>query len=267
MYQVSKPLPDFSNETAVRRVVILKAEPCIGGNLRNAVLELAPDASCIVVRTLAEARQLVAHGVPDLFVSGMGVMDGDPLDFLWRMLRASPAPRHVVVVTRHNNSWLRLALDGLSVGGILDTGSDAAGIYSLALRQVMSGRRYRSLSWLQRTEAPCSNDRVLHQLTPTERIVLAALSDGQDIGSAARVLGLSPTTITSSLKTLHSKLNVHHMGELVVRAAQMGFARHDPTCSIRVGFELLREQYLRCSQRPKQSVSVACRPSATASGS
>ncbi len=231
-------------------VLILKTDRDAGASLRRHVLTVLPAARCIVVHTVVTARAALAAGAPDLFVTGLEAPDGDPLDLLWLASAGPRPPRRIFVVTRHREPWLHTVLRGLPICGVLDSTYDAPEMISVALREILHGRRYFSLSLQQAQAVPGAKELRLRQLTPTERVVFAAIGDGRQIKAVAAWLGLSANAIKAALEALRGKLGAGSLSELTAMAARYGFIRTVPAGFIRVGFgRLLADYYLR-SQRP-----------------
>jgi len=59
-------------------------------------------------------------------------------------------------------------------------------------------------------------------LTPRESEVLALIAKGFSFGEIARLLEVSPHTITAHVKKIYQKLAVHSRGEAVYEAGKMG---------------------------------------------
>ena len=232
------------------RVVILKFDRDAVTRLQRRVRAALPGASCTVVRTVAEAKRVLASGVPDMFVTGLEAPDGDPLDLLWRATAGPNAVRHSLVVTRQREPWLLEALCSLPVGGVCDLVDDAPENIVGALRAVVEGRRYWSRSLLQMIGGPGLARRQLRLLTPTERVVLALMGDGRDATAAGAFLDLKTRSIESVLARLRGKLDAHQKAELPVWSARLGFVRFAADLTIRVGFGLLLAGYYARSQRP-----------------
>lgn len=64
-----------------------------------------------------------------------------------------------------------------------------------------------------------------HDLTPHEIRVLRLMAEGHNVMTAARVLAVSPNTVSYHLKNIYPKLQVHSKAEAVAKALRKGFLR------------------------------------------
>ena len=159
-----------------------------------------------------------------------------------------------------------MALRGLPVCGVLDSTYDASEMIDVALREILAGRQYRSLSLQQAQAVPGEMDGRLRQLTSSERVVFSAVGGGLHVKATAAWLGRSVNSIEASLEALRGKLGAGSVGELVIMSARYGFVRTVPAGVIRVGFGLLLADYYLRSQRPMAPTPalLAAYPEATA---
>ena len=61
-----------------------------------------------------------------------------------------------------------------------------------------------------------------HGLSARESEVLSLIAKGFSFGEIARLLGVSPHTVTTHVKKIYQKLAVHSRGEAVYEAGKMG---------------------------------------------
>lgn len=239
----------------VRSAVILKANRLYGDTLRQLTLRLFPFARVELTSSIAEASAVLDRESADLLLVGTQALpDGDTLDFISERLARRPAPR-VLVTAGHCENRVLAGLRSLSVHGVFDAATEEPREFLVALRSVAQGTPYWSATILERLRnfqaAPNSAFRVL---TMTEQLVLSVIGDGSDDVVAARQLGLSPGTITSTRRNLHRKLGVQHRGELMRIAAQHGFVRFTCRGVERPGFNMLSAA---CHSRPTRRLALA----------
>ncbi|SPF43392.1 Putative uncharacterized response regulatory protein YgeK (fragment) [Candidatus Sulfopaludibacter sp. SbA4] len=64
-----------------------------------------------------------------------------------------------------------------------------------------------------------------HQLTPKEMRLLALLGEGHHYKTAANVLGITINTVSTHMRRIYEKLQVHSKSEAVAKALRAGLIR------------------------------------------
>jgi DNA-binding NarL/FixJ family response regulator len=229
----------------IRSVLILKADRLYADNLRQLVLTILPHATVKHTASIANAALALAKEPVDLLITGVGLsLDGDVLDLLSSHTGPRGRVRRVLVVTAHREGRALAALRTLPIDGVFDSAIESSEQFKAAVRVVISGKRYWSASVLDRMHRDhLGPNSLFRRLTGFEQLMLSILGDGSDDISAARELGLSPSTVSTVRRQLHRKLGVQHRGELVRVAAQHGFVRFTPGGVLRPGFTMLTAAY------------------------
>jgi DNA-binding NarL/FixJ family response regulator len=62
-------------------------------------------------------------------------------------------------------------------------------------------------------------------LSPREAEVLAFIAKGFTFGEIAKLMAISPHTVTAHVKKIYQKLAVHSRGEAVYEASKMGLLK------------------------------------------
>lgn len=233
-------LNDFSE---IRTVLILKADKLSARILQQLVQAVAPGAEFRLVFRVMEAVSATAGRPVDLLITGIGMADGDTLDFLETGLRERWF-KHVVVVTGRQEQRMLSTLRSLGVRGVFDPATEEPEQLEWALRTVIEGKLYWSQSLLDRLDqrnTPAAS--VCRTLTPLEQLVLAVVGDGSSDEDASERLGLRPSSVQSIRRSLHRKLGVQHKGDLVRLAAQYGFVRFTADNVVRPGYTMLMAAY------------------------
>jgi DNA-binding NarL/FixJ family response regulator len=167
---------------------------------------------------------------PDVIVFDEGVVDGELVDVLGRLIGESPRPGTRLVVTsddadparayesiRAGASAFVSKSDGVAemVATILGVASGETHIAPLMLSEVLE--RFRA----QRSVADAPGKPLPH-LTDREREVLECLTAGLDRAETARRLGVSVHTVRTHTQSVYAKLEVHSSVEAVSVATRAG---------------------------------------------
>jgi DNA-binding NarL/FixJ family response regulator len=223
-------MPPPSNPTP--RVVVLKADLLYGEMLARLVKQLWRGAQVEVYQKGFDALDSIQASMPDLFITGAHVEDMDGLEHLEPFVeRRLPI---LVVTSRHDARTLTL-LRGLRFNGLFDVCRDGHTDFNTALGMVIEGRTYISDSFQPHLKP--LRRITLDELTQKEELVLSAIGDGSDDQEAAQRLGISPYTVNTHRKSIMGKRGLHHKGELVCYAMQMGYVHVTPERVTHPGFE------------------------------
>lgn len=237
--------PPSRTFSAVRAVLILKADRLYADALRHLALRAFPQARIRLADSVAGASTALAAEAVELLVTGVGPsLGGDVLDFLADCAGKIARARRVLVVTTHHEPRVLTALRSLPIHGVFDSATELPEQFLTAIQTVAHGEYYWSRSTLDRLQT-CSvrGSSLPRLLTISEQLVLSVIGGGSDNASAARELGLSPATVSSVRRELHRKLGVQHRGDLMRIAAQNGFVQFAPFGVIRPGFGMLVAAY------------------------
>jgi DNA-binding NarL/FixJ family response regulator len=150
----------------------------------------------------------------------------------------------VLVVSSAFTAHPLAALRAIGVEGVFDAAAEPPARFSLALHDVLAGRRHWSgvlTAQLNAAASPASDSCRL--LTACEQIALSVLGDGCGDAEAAAALNLSPATICTIRRHLHRKLGLQHRGDLIRVAAQSGYVQFTPAGVVRPGFARLFAAY------------------------
>jgi DNA-binding NarL/FixJ family response regulator len=236
---------DSPDSTAVRCILILKADRIYAEALKQYTLHVFPRARVLLACSIEAAHAILKSESIDIFVTGVGAsMDSDVLDLLAKRSTGGIRARRVLVVTVRREYRVLAALRGISVDGVFDSAAERPSEYVNALRAIAKGGRYWSQSVLDHMHRVGSASTALFRLlTNFEQVVLSVIGDGCDNTVAARKLRLSPATVSTVRRELHRKLGVQHRGELIRLAAQHGFVRFTASGIVRPGFGIMCAAY------------------------
>lgn len=121
------------------RVLILKSDRLCAQLLRGYVTTVLPGATCVAVRTLAEARSELDRAEFDLIVAGVSFEDGEIFDLVECCEGAQAASCRLLVVTARPARSAVRRLRELAVAGIFDASAEDPEDFSFALMSVSLG--------------------------------------------------------------------------------------------------------------------------------
>jgi DNA-binding NarL/FixJ family response regulator len=237
----------------MQRIVILDADRVFASALCGTAERVFPGAEIVVVQRLADANEALATVFCDLLITGLDLIDGDALDFVFATVKCQRRAGRVLVVTEHHERRVLELMREWQLDGVFDRRTDDTESLEQALRAVAAGQSYWSSRLREQLDAHLCGGRSLSLLlTPAELALLGAIGDGSDNATAARLLEVSAATVRTLRRNLHRKLKLHHRGDVVQFAVRNGFVRFSHGIVMRPGFEHTLAAY-RARRRPRIS--------------
>ena len=187
------------------------------------------------VPSLAEARASLARVLPDVLLTDLGLPDGNGIELV-RELRERQAPTLSMVITVFGDEQhVIAAIEAGALGYLLKDGSpDSIGT---AILELIGGgspisapiaryllKRFRPAASGVRGPSEVGNQP---RLSEREHEVLTLIVKGFSYAEAARLMGISPHTVTAHVRSIYGKLEVHSRGEAVYEALQLGLVKLD----------------------------------------
>lgn len=188
----------------------------------DAELELicaVPDLAC--------ARSALSRAAPDVLLTDLGLPDGSGIELIRETARSHPGTEIMVVTVFGDEQHVVASIEAGATGYILkdsipehvvalikDLRAGGSPISPLIARQLL--KRFKPPS-----EGPPDTDESAG-LSTREAEVLALVAKGFSFAEVARLLTLSPHTVTTHVKSIYRKLCVHSRGEAVYEAGRMG---------------------------------------------
>lgn len=185
------------------------------------------------VGSCAEARQELDKQKPDVLLTDLGLPDGDGVELI-REIRKRGFPTQPMVVTVFGDeTHVVSALEAGALGYLLKDGSPDY-IGNSILEMLGGGspisppiaryllRRFRGLE-----EAKLPDGSEAPRLSEREREVLTMIVKGFSYAETAKLLGVSAHTVTTHVRSIYRKLEVHSRGEAVYEALQLGIVKLD----------------------------------------
>jgi DNA-binding NarL/FixJ family response regulator len=190
----------------------------------------APEFSLIAaVGDLASARAAIARQPPDVLLTDLGLPDGNGIELIRETSRAHPATDIMVISVFGDEEHVLASIEAGATGYILKDSlpeelvdliiqlrAGGSPISPVIARKLLK-RFTRQDAGAASIAAPGSPS-----LSQRESEVLALLAKGFNFGEIARLLEVSPHTVTAHVKKIYQKLAVHSRGEAVFEAGKMG---------------------------------------------
>ena len=193
-----------------------------------AIVAAAPELRLMAaVGDLAAARQLLATQAPDVLLTDLGLPDGSGIDLIRETARAHPATDIMVISVFGDEQHVVASIEAGATGYVLKDSlpdefvalirqlrAGGSPISPLIARQLL--RRWRPAAGT----VPAGDGDA--GLSVRESEVLGLIAKGFNFAEIARLLTVSPHTITAHVKKIYQKLAVHSRGEAVYEATKMG---------------------------------------------
>jgi DNA-binding NarL/FixJ family response regulator len=210
-----------------------------------AIVAGAPELRLMAaVGDLASARRLLADAAPgsapDVLLTDLGLPDGSGIDLIREVSARHPATDIMVISVFGDEQHVVASIEAGATGYVLkDSLPDefvalirelrAGGspisplIARKLLRTFRAGRPAAPPPAGTTPPAPDAATAAAEAgLTPREAEVLGLVAKGFGFAEVARLLEMSPHTVTAHVKRIYQKLAVHSRGEAVYEATRMG---------------------------------------------
>ena len=199
------------------------------------IVAAAPELRLMAaVSDLAAARQLLVTQAPDVLLTDLGLPDGSGIDLIRETARAHPGTDIMVISVFGDEEHVVASIAAGATGYVLkDSLPDQ---FVALIRELRAGgspispliarKLLRTFRTSQPTQTPTPTGAAAAAaeagLTPREVEVLAMVAKGFSFAEVARLLEMSPHTVTAHVKKIYQKLAVHSRGEAVYEATRMG---------------------------------------------
>jgi DNA-binding NarL/FixJ family response regulator len=194
------------------------------------LIESEPDLTVVgEASSVAEGAEMVQSTQPDVMVVDVSMPDGNGLSLV-RSARNRSARLGIVVLTMHNDDETLLEA--------LDAGASALVLKSASADDVIAAVRRAAIAPDAFTATGLAAAMRRRQtdkprLTPRENEVLMLLVEGASIGSAAKALYMSESTVKTHVGKLYDKLGAHNRAEAVMAAVRLRLVNTSPLASQR----------------------------------
>jgi DNA-binding NarL/FixJ family response regulator len=191
--------------------------------LSEALIVAFPGIVLNFAYNLAQARLwLKSQPAPDLALIDLGLPDGSGVELIAELNRNSPQTLCIVASIFDDDKHLFPALRAGAQGYLLKDQAQSQ-IIDL-LKGISEGRPPLSPSvarkMLRYFQPPQMREHM--PLTERESEVLCCIAKGLTLPESAKLLGISPNTISGYVKEIYRKLNISSRAEAALTAYQLG---------------------------------------------
>jgi DNA-binding NarL/FixJ family response regulator len=183
------------------------------------------------VGSCREARRVLAEARPDVLLTDLGLPDGEGVELIREVRRPGWSTAPMVITVFGDEKHVVTAIEAGALGYLLKDGS--ADYIGASILEMLAGgspmsppiarsvlKRFRAMD---RAAVPAEQPR----LTDREGEVLRLIVKGFSYAESARLLGVSQHTVTTHVRAIYEKLEVHSRGEAVYEALQLGLVKLD----------------------------------------
>ncbi len=180
------------------------------------------------VADLASARQAMSRAAPDVLLVDLGLPDGSGVELIRETARRYPGTDIMVITVFNDEDHVLASIEAGATGYILKDSmpEEFVGL----IRQLRAGgspispmiARQLLKRFNLTVPAPQARQTEDAALSARESEVLSLITKGFSFCEIARLLGVSPHTVTAHVKKIYQKLAVHSRGEAVYEASRMG---------------------------------------------
>jgi DNA-binding NarL/FixJ family response regulator len=221
---------------ATTTVMVVEDDPAFLGRFCRIVAQSEELVLLAAVGDLASARRAIERQAPDVLLTDLGLPDGSGIDLIRETAARHPITDIMVITVFGDEQHVIASIEAGATGYIL---KDSLPEEFLALiRQLRAGgspispviarqllRRMQPAAGAINPAAPGRPPAAAgteSTLSARESEVLGLITKGFNFAEIARLLEVSPHTITAHVKKIYQKLAVHSRGEAVYEATRMG---------------------------------------------
>jgi DNA-binding NarL/FixJ family response regulator len=185
------------------------------------------------VGDMASARAAIARQAPDVLLTDLGLPDGNGIELIRETSWSHPETDIMVISVFGDEEHVLASIEAGATGYILkdslpdeliglisDLRAGGSPISPLIARKLL--KRFQPPGHPAVAPPGSTDDPAMQALTHRESEVLGLVAKGFSFSEIARLLSVSPHTITAHVKKIYQKLAVHSRGEAVYEAGRMG---------------------------------------------
>jgi DNA-binding NarL/FixJ family response regulator len=215
-------------------VMVVEDDPVFLGRFCSIVAESEDLSLLAAVGDVASARCAIERQAPDVLLTDLGLPDGSGIDLIRETARRHPTTDIMVITVFGDEQHVIASIEAGATGYILKDSLPEEFVALIA--QLRAGGSPISpviaRQLLRRMQPPATHAPAPHAvqaslgpetaLSARESEVLGLITKGFNFAEIARLLEVSPHTITAHVKKIYQKLAVHSRGEAVYEATRMG---------------------------------------------
>ena len=224
------------SDTPSHRILLVEDDAPTRAHLARAI-EANPQLSLMgAAATCSEARALLEDEIPDVLVTDLGLPDGSGNALIREVTRAEPPGLAMVITVFGDERSLVEAIEAGATGYLLK--SSPISEVADAVLQLLSGgspisapiaryllRHFQPASARGEAQAERAVSTNAPQLTAREMDVLRLVAKGFQFPEIGKILGVTTHTVTSHVRHVYRKLDVHSRGAAVHEAISLGIIR------------------------------------------
>lgn len=214
---------------AATTVMVVEDDPAFLNRFCRIVAQ-SPELSLLAaVGDLASARRAIERQAPDVLLTDLGLPDGSGIELIRETAARHPATDIMVISIFGDEEHVLASIEAGATGYILKDSLPEEFVSLIAqlraggspISPVIARKLLKRFQPRKEAIEP-ARDPQAPGLTPRESEVLALIAKGFSFGEIARLLEVSPHTVTAHVKKIYQKLAVHSRGEAVYEAGKMG---------------------------------------------
>src|SRR5262245_38704064 len=213
------------------KVMIVEDDPAFLNRFCKIVTAHANFELFAAVANGTAARESLARGAPDVLLIDLGLPDVSGTQIIRETALHHPETDIMVVTVFGDEEHVLASIEAGATGYLLkdslpeefidvikELRAGGSPISPIIARQLLKKLRPASSPG----QVPTSN---LSELSARESEVLSFIAKGFSFAEIAKLLEISPHTVTTYVKKIYQKLAVHSRGEAVYEATRMGLIR------------------------------------------
>ena len=215
-------------------VIVVEDDPAFLARFCRIVAGAKDMSLLAAVSDLASARLAIRRQAPDVLLTDLGLPDGSGIELIRETARMHPATDIMVITVFGDEEHVLASIEAGATGYLLKDSlpeefvsliaqlrAGGSPISPVIARQLL--KRFKPGVPAGATSTSSTpNAQPAPSLSARETEVLALIAKGFNFAEIARLLTLSPHTITAHVKKIYQKLAVHSRGEAVFEAGRMG---------------------------------------------
>jgi DNA-binding NarL/FixJ family response regulator len=223
-----------AQEQPMTTVIVVEDDPAFLARFCRIVAGAKDMSLLAAVGDLASARLAIRRQAPDVLLTDLGLPDGSGIELIRETARMHPATDIMVITVFGDEEHVLASIEAGATGYLLKDSlpeefvsliaqlrAGGSPISPVIARQLL--KRFKPGVPAGATSTSSTpNAQPAPSLSARETEVLALIAKGFSFAEIARLLTLSPHTITAHVKKIYQKLAVHSRGEAVFEAGRMG---------------------------------------------
>ena len=216
-------------------VIVVEDDPTLLARFCRIVARAEELSLLAAVGDLTSARLAIRRQAPDVLLTDLGLPDGSGIDLIRETALAHPATDIMVITVFGDEEHVLASIEAGATGYLLKDSlpeefvsliaqlrAGGSPISPMIARQLLKRFKPGVPAGATSTSPTAPTTPAAPSLSTRETEVLALIAKGFNFAEIARLLTLSPHTITAHVKKIYQKLAVHSRGEAVFEAGRMG---------------------------------------------